>query len=74
MEEGREPWSSGYGRIPIFKRLWVRIAALSGYFSHILVAKLLCLFEKTKINKKEARMVILKSIMQDEIQDKTKTN
>ena len=27
IHEGREPWSSGYGRRLVFQRLWVRIPA-----------------------------------------------
>ena len=40
--DGRESWSSGYGRRLMFKRLWVRIPApyaRYGHFSHSFIVK-----------------------------------
>ena len=54
---GREPWSSGYGRRLMFQRLWVRIPALyTGwtFFRICICCKICYVFDKTKINEKEA--------------------
>ena len=55
---GREPWSSGYGRRLMFHRSWVWIPPLyTGWtFFHIPICckNLQCVFEKPKINWKEA--------------------
>ena len=44
----QEHWSSGYGRILMFQRLWVRIPELShildGHFSHLFVVKISMMF------------------------------
>ena len=43
-QDGREPWSSGYGRQLMFKRSWVQITALytgwTWYFSNWFVVKI----------------------------------
>ena len=51
-----EPWSSGWGRRFVIRRLWVRIPAPDTgwtFFQFYLLQELYCLFEKT-INEKEA--------------------
>ena len=55
--DGREPWSSGYGRLLVFKRSWVQIPApyTGRTFSHLFVVKLYCLFKKTKNKWKRGR-------------------
>ena len=45
VKVGREPWSSGYGRRLMFRRLWVRIPSMYNGWAW---------FEKTKINENEA--------------------
>ena len=53
-----EPWSSDYGRKLMFQRKVVgsnpRTIYWMDIFSHLFVAKIVCLFEKTKIKKKVA--------------------
>ena len=49
---GQEPCSSGYGRTLRFQRSWVQ-SKLEWHFFHLLW-NLYCVFEKTKINEKEA--------------------
>ena len=45
VKVGREPWSSGYGRRHMFRRLWVWIPSMYNGWAW---------FEKTKINENEA--------------------
>ena len=45
VKVGREPWSRGYGRRLMFRRLWVRIPSMYNGCAW---------FEKTKINENEA--------------------
>ena len=58
---GRHPWSSGYGRRLVFRRSWVWIAApyTRWTFTTFICCKN-CLFERTKINEKEAAVAHLK--------------
>ena len=53
----REPWSSGYGRRLVFRRLWVRLLVLDRHiiFSHIFVVRIVMMFVWKDENKwKEA--------------------
>ena len=60
-----EHLSSGYGSRLMFQRSWVRIRILDGHFFTFFVVKLKCVFEKTKINEKEAVVgPFLKNFMQ----------
>ena len=69
---GRESWFSGYGWRLAFERSWIRIPVLyTGwtFFTLICCKKLYCLFEKTKINKKEVgvgpfKKIVLNSFLQ----------
>ena len=53
---GREPWSSGYGRILVFWRLWVRIPApYTGWtFFHLFVVIIVMFVWKDEKHEKEA--------------------
>ena len=60
FEWGRQPWSSGYGRRLLFKRLWVWIPALytgcTWHFWHwFVIIIVLFTFDKTKNKRKIAR-------------------
>ena len=59
--EGREPWSSGYGRRLMFQMSWVRIPApYTGWtYFHIPICCKICnvFFKRWKINEKEAGVV-----------------
>ena len=52
---GKELWCRGYGRTLMFLRSWCESQChiLDGPFSHYIVVKNECLFEKTKIIEKE---------------------
>ena len=56
--QGRDPWSSGYGRRLMFQRLWIRIPApyTGRTFFHKPICCKICnvCLKKTKINEKEA--------------------
>ena len=45
---GLKPWSSGYGRRLVFKRLWVQNAALEGHLITLLYFKIVLFFEKNE--------------------------
>ena len=55
-QEGREPWSSGYGKRFTFRRSWVRIPVYwMDIFSHIFVVNIVMVFEITKNKRKRGR-------------------
>ena len=59
FERGWEPWSSGYGRLLMYKRSWVRIpkpyTGWSLHFFTLICCKIVFLFEKTKKKRKRGR-------------------
>ena len=65
MDQGREPWSCGYGRRLMFERLWVRIPAPYGQdiFSHWFVVKIvLFVWKDEKFTKKWPGLAHLKKL------------